>query len=391
MIELAVIGFGNRARKYVSCLEGRAHVAAIVDPSVECRSFASETFGIEASRCFEDFDAMLNSGLKVDAAIIASPDKTHYDYACRCIALGWPVMLEKPIATDPDECTVLAELSKRKGIDITVCYELRYHPYFMKLKELAGDPSLGKLLSVDWTVEVGLNRMMHSYVRGTWAREEESGPIALTKLCHDVDLLLWMLPGKPAGWHLEGGREFFRPDNAPAGAAARCIDCPIERECRFSAVDLYQRRREWIRNFIPLPGESIDDMISRILAETSYGRCVFHSDNNVNDAQTIAIDYPGGLKAMIRMQWERRGGNRSARFIYENGEIVADGTILKVFCGGALKKEYDFSDLVGLPLHAGADRELVLEFIDSVEKGRKTRSSIDDTLESHLICLNKHN
>ena len=73
MLELAVIGFGNRARKYVSCLDGRAHVAGIVEPSAYCRSYAVRAYGIDESRCFESLDALIASGMRIDAAIIASP------------------------------------------------------------------------------------------------------------------------------------------------------------------------------------------------------------------------------------------------------------------------------------------------------------------------------
>ncbi len=387
MLELAVIGFGNRARKYVSCLDGRAHVAGIVDPSAYCRSYAVRAYGIDESRCFESLDALIASGIRIDAAIIASPDRTHYDYARRCIALGWPLLLEKPVATRLEECRELAGLSESSGVPVAVCYELRYHPFFLKLKELVSDPSLGRLLSVDWEVEVGLNRMMHSYVRGTWAREAESGPITLTKLCHDVDLLLWMIPGEPLSGRSEGERKIFRAENAPEGAAERCLDCPLERDCRYSAVDLYLRKHDWISNFMTFPGESTDEMLHRILKESDYGRCVFHSDNDVNDTQTIEICYPGGLRATIRMKCDRRGGRRTARFVFENGEVCADAYDITVRTASGECREYDFSDLRDKPLHAGADKTMTDDFISSVSEGLPLRCSIADALRSHVICI----
>ena len=386
MVSLALIGFGNRAGKYASCLDGMAHIAAIVEPSDERRTYAIATCGFDPARCFSRFEDLLSSDIKVDAVIIASPDKTHYAYARECIRRGWPVLLEKPIASDPAECIELADLSARAGVPVTVCFELRYHPYFIKLKELVGTSGLGRLRSVNWTIDVGLNRMMHSFVRGMWGREKDCGPIALSKLCHDVDLLLWMLPGEPAEWHLKGERKFFRAENAPEGAAPRCLDCPLEKRCKYSAVDLYLRRREWIRNFIPLPGESVDEMLLRILRESDFGRCVFFSDNDVNDTQTITMTYPDGLKASIRMQCVRRNGSRKARFVFEEGEIDAGATAITVLRKDAAPEVYDFSGIVGSPLHAGADREMVREFVESVRTGKPTRSGISGALKSHIIC-----
>lgn len=386
MVDLALIGFGNRAGKYASCLDGKARIAAIVEPSDERRTYAIATCGFDPARCFSRFEDLLAADIKVDAVIIASPDKTHYEYARACIRRGWPILLEKPIASDPAECIDLAEMAARAGVPVTVCFELRYHPYFIKLKELVGTSSLGKLRSVNWTIDVGLNRMMHSFVRGMWGREGECGPIALSKLCHDVDLLLWMLPGEPAEWHLRGERKFFRSENAPEGADPRCLDCPLEKGCKYSAFDLYLRRREWIRNFIPLPGESVDEMLLRILRETDFGRCVFYSDNDVNDSQTITMTYPDGVKAVIRMHCARRNGSRKARFAFEEGEIDAGPSAITVLRKGAAPEVHDFSGIVGSPLHAGADREMVQEFIASVRTGKPTRSPISEAVRSHIIC-----
>ena len=387
MIALALIGFGNRAGKYASCLDGRARISVIVEPSAERRRYAVSKIGIPPERCFCRFEDFVASGIRVDAVIIASPDRTHYDYACQCLSHGWPVLLEKPMATDAAQCVELARLSAETGVGITVCHELRYHPYFIKLKELASDPALGRPLTVDWTIDVGLNRMTHSFVRGMWGREKDSAPIAVTKLCHDVDLLLWMLPGEPSEWHLAGERKVFRAENAPEGAAARCLDCPLEKGCKYSAVDLYLRRREWISNFIPLPGESVDEMLHRILRESDFGRCVFFSDNDVNDTQTISMVYPDGLRAVIRMDCIRHEGERKAHFVFENGEIEAGGASLTLRRKDSAPETYDFSGIIGTPLHAGADRMMVQEFLDSVTSGKTTRTDLATALKSHLICI----
>jgi predicted dehydrogenase len=37
----------------------------------------------------------------------------------------------------------------------------------------------------------------HSFVRGNWANSERSGPMILTKCCHDLDLLVWMFGTLP--------------------------------------------------------------------------------------------------------------------------------------------------------------------------------------------------
>jgi predicted dehydrogenase len=42
----------------------------------------------------------------------------------------------------------IVKVSKETGKMATVCYVLRYHPYFMKLKELSRNTAMGNILSV---------------------------------------------------------------------------------------------------------------------------------------------------------------------------------------------------------------------------------------------------
>ena len=50
---------------------------------------------------------------------------------------GWHVLLEKPMGQTEEQCRDIVEVSAETGRIVTVCYILRYHPYFMKLKELS--------------------------------------------------------------------------------------------------------------------------------------------------------------------------------------------------------------------------------------------------------------
>ena len=86
------------------------------------------------------------------------------------------------------------------------------------------------------------------------------------------------------------------------------------------------------------------------------------------------------------MQCVRRNGSRKARFVFENGTIDAGASAITVLRKDAAPAVYDFSDIIGTPLHAGADRTMVQEFIDSIHSGKPTRSGIAAALKSHIIC-----
>src|ERR1700761_281462 len=87
--------------------------------------------------------------------------------------------------------------------------------------------------------------------RGNWRKESTSAPSLLTKSCHDIDFLLWMLcspaPGSSEPPHLpstfasSGSLNQFRKARKPkaAGTATNCLKCPIEDSCIHSAKRLY--------------------------------------------------------------------------------------------------------------------------------------------------------
>ena len=54
------------------------------------------------------------------------------------------LLLEKPMGQSEEQCQDIVNVSAETGKMVTVCYILRYHPYFMKLKELSADCAIEK-------------------------------------------------------------------------------------------------------------------------------------------------------------------------------------------------------------------------------------------------------
>ena len=128
---------------------------------------------------------------------------------------------------------------------------------------------IGDVIHIDWTEPVGHWHFAHSYVRGNWAESEVAAPSLLTKCCHDIDMLLWLLcsphyresqgneqllprpthagspgsgvrksPHLPARIMSTGSLVHFRKKNKPvnAGDATNCFDCAAEHECKGSCL-----------------------------------------------------------------------------------------------------------------------------------------------------------
>ena len=226
MVNVAFIGVGNRAGKYLSCLPADVKVAFLVDPNPIRLSQAAAMYGVPASACFSDTESFFSVRREVDGVIITTPDRLHHEQALAAIRAGYPVLLEKPATVSPEEFDDLLEESERTGAPVSVCLVMRYYPFCRRIKEIVESGEIGRILSIDHTESIGPDRMGHTFVRGLWSRKDLSGPIFLSKCSHDVDFLLWLTGGRALDVSSEGGLTKFNFDHAPAGAALRCLDCP---------------------------------------------------------------------------------------------------------------------------------------------------------------------
>ena len=284
-----------------------------------------------------------------------------------------------------------SKVSEETGKMATVCYVLRYHPYFMKLKELSLNPAMGNILSVRHIDRVGHDRTAHTFVIGPWNRQEMNTSVFFTKCCHDVDFVLWLIGNDVKSASSAKGDRIFTAANAPEGAAKRCRECPIEQSCEYSAIDLYLRRKDWIKYFVAKPGESQDETIIRMLDESRYGRCVYHCpENDVPSSQTLALETHSGIKAEIIMECITEDKGRHTVIECENAVITGDESFIDVVYKDASRPDerYDFQWTRSLPLHAGADLRIVKEFIEAIRDGHlQTKTLAEDALESHMLIL----
>lgn len=388
---IVAIGAGNRMCKYLQYAvehPERMQVVAVVEPDAIRRNKVARLFHIEDKYCYSDYHQFFQEKVPADAVFICTPENEHFIPCMMAIQAGYQVLLEKPIAQTLDECIQLAEVARKAHVVIGVCHVLRYHPYFLKIKEIIDSGNLGEIISITHIVGVGIDRTTHGFVRGLWNRQERTNPMLLSKCCHDVDFLLWITGSKCRKLNSFGSLRWFVPQNAPAGSALRCIDCSVERDCPFSAVDLYLRRKEWIRNFDVPEGKTIDDVIREELRSGMYGRCVYHCDNNVVDHQLLSMELENETIISLSMDCFTKNDRRTTHIKMTKGEIIGDEKTLSVRYFRNNKSDiYDFSDLLNKPLHAGADLRIVDDFI-KVIMGQSPRfpSSIDQSVESHRIC-----
>ena len=389
---IVAIGVGNRMRTYmhyVASHPDEARLVAVVEPDPIRRNAMADQFGLPEECRFENYHDYFENPIKADVAFICTPEREHFEPCMEALRLNMHVLLEKPVAQNYEQCKLISKAAHKVGKIVCVCHVLRYHPAFIKVKELVASGRFGRIISITHTEDVGIDRTTHSYVRGVMNTEAGNNPMLLAKCCHDIDFITWLTDAGCRRLSSFGDRTWFRRENAPAGSATRCCKCSIEKTCPYSAVDLYWRRREWINNFDVPAGMTLDQVIKNELEEGDYGRCVYHCNNDVVDNQVLTMQMDDGSIITVCMDIFTRRDGRSTDIKMTHGEIVSDG--VKIFATDfrTQKREiYDFSEVCKQPFHAGADMRLVESFLSAVrgDSSHAPTTTIDDSLKSHRLC-----
>ena len=326
-VTIVAIGAGNRTNKYLEYAirnPDRLKLVGVAELNDIRRHAVASKFGLKPEECFTDYERFFENPVPADAILIGTPENMHFEPCMKAIEAGYNVLLEKPIAQSLPECCRIAEAARRKGVIVGVCHVLRYHPYFIKIKEIVDSGQLGEIISISHHAAVGLDRTTHGFVRGMGRREEITNPMLISKCCHDIDFLLWLTEARCRKLSSFGSLRWFRAENAPKGSTPRCIDCPLEKECPYSAVDLYYNRRDWISNFDVPEGATLDEVILRQLRTGYYGRCVFRCDNDVVDHQLLTMELADETILSLSMDIFTQDDCRRTHIKMTHGEIFGD-------------------------------------------------------------------
>ena len=398
-VSVIIIGCGNRGgvyARYAAKFPRGMKVTGVCDILEHRRNSLGDAHGVEPGMRFGHYDEVFECGRKLaDAVVIATPDDRHYEPCMKALALGYDVLLEKPVAPTAKECEAIRDLAKKKGSIVAVCHVLRYAPYFVALHEVLQSGAIGDIVSIQHMEPIQYAHMAHSYVRGNWRNSKTSTPIILAKSCHDLDILRWLI-GKPCKWiSADGDLYYFKKENAPEGAPARCTEgCPHADTCPYNAIDIYVRQKRHLGVF-DLGGSKDPDLILQRLRDPrydSYARCVFRCDNDQPDHYVANMVFEDNVTASFTMDAFAPAGRRRTRIMGTLGFIEGDMkqfTVWDFLTRTPRKWEENVAEIPEYADsgHGGGDHALVRDFVDAValHDASLLTSDIDVSTESHLM------
>lgn len=387
---------GNTYGNYALQFPDQLKIVGVAEPIPIRNERYARKHNIPDANRFVTWEHVFERPKFADAIIITTPDDLHYGPAMAALKLGYDLLLEKPIAPTESECRDILGLAQKTGRIVAVCHVLRYAPYFVRLRNLIHSGAIGQLVSIQHMEPIEHVHMSHSFVRGNWHNSKQTAPIILAKSCHDLDILRWLIDKPSRRIQAFGSLSWFKPENAPAGAPARCTDgCPAEANCPYSALRIYYRNRTWLYVFdLPDDKEKHGEAILNYLKTTNYGRCVYRMDNDQCDHYVTNIEFADGITASFSMDAFTPFGGRRTRVMGSMGYIEGDmdqytlwdfrtGEKFTVETKTIEIEEYKHSG------HGGGDWRLVADFVQAVaqQKPELLTSTIEQSIESHIMAF----
>lgn len=187
-MRVAIIGCGVIGRKRAKSLPADVQLAAVADTDhLRARQLAAQHSGCEVEPDWQSCVARPD----VDLVIVATVNDALAPVTLAAVRHGKHVLVEKPAARRAEELRPVVDAARTAGVFVKIGFNHRFHPAFLKARELCDAGDLGPLLYVR-------GRYGHGGRPG-YEREWRADPVVagggelLDQGVHLIDLARWFL------------------------------------------------------------------------------------------------------------------------------------------------------------------------------------------------------
>jgi len=213
-MKILMVGLGSigqrHLRNILSILGDKAEISAYrvrkEKTVLTDRLTVEQDVRLEERYKFSSFDKLEDAlSVSPEAVFICNPTSLHLPVALTAAKKGCHIFIEKPISHNLEGIEELASIVKKNNLAALVGFQLRFHPCFIKLKELIKGERVGNLLSVH--IEVGEYlpgwHKWEDYRKMYASRSDLGGGVVLTQI-HEIDYAMDIF-GLPESLYAAGG------------------------------------------------------------------------------------------------------------------------------------------------------------------------------------------
>jgi phthalate 4,5-cis-dihydrodiol dehydrogenase len=190
MIGIGIVGagfIGEYHARAIRSIDGLRLVAAHRRDQAALARFCDE-YGCRAVQDHRD----LIADEEVDAVVIATPHHCHTAVTLAAIGAGKPIMLEKPMATNLDECRQILEAARAAQVPGMVGFTNRFGRAYQVAKQILDSGEVGRPVH---GVSVMSKRWLEPNRRPWHLTAATGGGMWLTAGIHCLDRLTWLVDG----------------------------------------------------------------------------------------------------------------------------------------------------------------------------------------------------
>ncbi len=343
---IGLIGAGGRGVSLAKNVSesGLGDVVAAYDPNP---SYAKEWMrAAEYEIPLVDRDSLL-SDPKLDGVIVGSPDHCHRQDAIDGLRAGKPVLCEKPMAISIADCDEMLRVQKETRQSLRIGFNLRFHPLYQKMQEIAASGKLGRITTVWIRHFVGFGGTY--YFQDWHSRRALSTSLLLQKATHDFDVMHFVAGSYTRRLTALGRRSYYGGDRSNA---LTCPECEEKYTC---------------------PETNLDPAVPR-------NQCAFRQEVDVEDNESVLMELESGAIATYGQCHFSPDYHRSYVFIGTKGRMESfesmrrvegwqrDNRVEVLYRQGVERETFHF-DLTGSG-HGGADLRMIRNWLLSIHEGR---------------------
>jgi predicted dehydrogenase len=306
-LKIVLVGTGIRGtrtwgKKLIDSFKEYIKMVALCDINPKRLKFAKQYMKTDASLYLaKDFDKMIKEK-KPDTVIVTTPDCFHVQYAIRAMELGCNVIVEKPLATEADQCQALLDKEIQTGKKVITTFNARHGSSAEEIKKFILSGELGRIISAEYYEYLDIYHGA-SYFRRWHGKARYSGTLLVHKASHHFDQINWWLDADPVEVHAFGKVDFYGSNNA--FRARNCRTCKFTKDCKFywdvTERELYKK--------LYIDCEDADGYLR--------DGCVWDNEIDTYDSMTVEVRYNNGVLLSYTL---------NAFMPYEGQKIAFNGT-----------------------------------------------------------------
>jgi len=147
-LKLGIIGVSNHFLKRCRIpLEESTKIEVIAIASRDINKAKSIAEKYHIPHAYGNYQELLTNN-EIEAVYIPLPNHLHREWIMKAADAGKHILCEKPLSLNTEQAKTVINYTEKKGVKLMEAFMYRFHPQWIKAKQLLDSGELGKIISI---------------------------------------------------------------------------------------------------------------------------------------------------------------------------------------------------------------------------------------------------